>query len=323
MHLQQTVSAEETIEGKHGFEIISASHGIIIKQYHAENDIFRANAWVQDCQERANQQLTNNSGADAHHTTGLAEGFIRDIHDNGKAMMLHAQQKWPEAITTNLWPYSIIHANNACDTTPFLAHPQRLSPLHLFTGTQVQDNRNHWKPFCFPTYVLNQALLSSKRIYQKWKTSSKVGVYLGQSTLHNHDVALVLNRDCGLVSPQLYVRYDPIFTTTKDFDLLSLWQVRAGFVRRAGHTLSRADRATKRASLSTHTSTQEGGKFACLDPLAPGRHSQKEGNPDAHFYQKEGASSDENSFKPGGASQPYAYFSQQEGASNDEIPYQQ
>ena len=50
MHLQQTASAEDTLEGKHAFERMAASYGIIIKKYHADNGIFRANSWAQDCQ---------------------------------------------------------------------------------------------------------------------------------------------------------------------------------------------------------------------------------------------------------------------------------
>ena len=102
MHLQKTASAEETLEGKNAFEIMAASHVIIIKQNHADNDIFRANAWVQDCQERSNTQLTTYAGVHAHHTNGLSEICIREIQDNIRAMMLHAQQKCTKAITANL-----------------------------------------------------------------------------------------------------------------------------------------------------------------------------------------------------------------------------
>ena len=90
MHLQQTASAEYTLEVKHAFESMTASYGIIINQYHADNGIFRSNAWVQEFQEHANPQLTTYSGLDAHHTNGLSEIRIRDIQDNGRAMMLHA-----------------------------------------------------------------------------------------------------------------------------------------------------------------------------------------------------------------------------------------
>ena len=136
MHFQKTSSAEDTIGGKHAFKRMSASHGIIIKQYHADSGIFRASAWIQCCQESSNTHLKIYAGLDAHHTNSLSEKIIRDIRDNGRAMMLHSKHKCPKLITTNLWHYAIICTNNAYSATPFLAQPQGLSPLHLFTGTQ-------------------------------------------------------------------------------------------------------------------------------------------------------------------------------------------
>ena len=145
-------------------------------------------------------------------------------------------------------------------------------------------------------------------------------MYLRRSTLHNHDVVLVLNCDSGLVIPKFHVHYEPLFTTTKDFDSSSLWQERVRFVWLAGHNLSRADRLSKCAALSTHPSTQEGGKRACLDPSATGCHSQLErdsgchfqqdGDPDAHLSPQEGSSSDDNPSQPGGASQTDAHLNQ-------------
>ena len=159
---------------------------------------------------------------DYQHKNGLAEIIIRDIQDNGRYMMLHFQRKCPEAITNKVWPYSLRHANNDNNPTPLLAHPCVLSPLQIFTGTQFKYNPNNCQPFGWPTYVLNEALSYSQRIHHTWKTRSKVGVYLGRSFLHNHDVALVLNLRSSLVRPQFHVWYYPLFTTTKYFDSSSL-----------------------------------------------------------------------------------------------------
>ena len=46
MKLHHTASCEDTLEGKYEFGRMAASHGIIIKQYHDDNGIFRANALV-------------------------------------------------------------------------------------------------------------------------------------------------------------------------------------------------------------------------------------------------------------------------------------
>ena len=156
--------------------------------------------------------------------------MIRDTQYNGRDMMLYAQHKCPESFTAKFWPYDIIHANNAYNGTQLLSNPQGLSPIQIFTGNQVQDNPNNWNLFGLPNCVLNESLRSSHQIHQKWKTRSKVGVYLRRSPIHNHDVALGLNRDYGLVIPQLHVSYEPIFTTIKDFDSSSLCQARSGFL---------------------------------------------------------------------------------------------
>ena len=49
VHLQKTSSAEETLQGKKAFEQEARQMCITIKHYHADNGIFKANVWVQDC----------------------------------------------------------------------------------------------------------------------------------------------------------------------------------------------------------------------------------------------------------------------------------
>ena len=73
---------------------MASSHGIIINQYYAGNEIFRANAWVQELQERAKPHITTYSGVDSHQTNGLAEIRTRDIQDVVRDMIIHYQQKF-------------------------------------------------------------------------------------------------------------------------------------------------------------------------------------------------------------------------------------
>ena len=158
MHLQKTVSVEDILEVKHAFERMAASHGIIINQYHADNGIFRVNSWVQYYQECDKPHLASYTWVDAQPTNGLSEIRIRDIQENGRAMMLYTQQKFPEAITANFWSYALIHANNSYNANLLLAPTQVLSPLQLFTRTQFQYDPKYFHPFGCPTYVLNEAL---------------------------------------------------------------------------------------------------------------------------------------------------------------------
>ena len=85
------------------------------------------------------------------------------------------------------------------------------SPLQTFSNSEVQVNAKHWVPFGCPAYVLVGELQNQKRIYNKWDYRSKVGIYLGRSPNYGRNVALILNRDTGLVSPQFHVKFDPTF----------------------------------------------------------------------------------------------------------------
>ena len=60
-----------------------------------------------------------------------------------------------------------------------------------------------------------------------------MGIYLGQSPQHGQNVALVLDRQTGLVSPQFHVVYDHVFDTVKQDKFDMMWEVRAGFVARS------------------------------------------------------------------------------------------
>ena len=120
-------------------------------------------------------------------------------------------------------------ANEEFINAPQQNHPELKSPLQLFSSTNVQPNTKHWKPFGCPVYVLNEAL-QQKGIHHKWKQRSKLGVYLGRSPHHAQNVALVLDRDTGLISPQFRVKYDTAFRTIRDRKVGSAWQTKAGFV---------------------------------------------------------------------------------------------
>ena len=47
----------------------------------------------------------------------------------------------------------------------------------------------------------------------KWNSRSRLGIYVGHSSLHDGSVALVRNLKTGLVSPQYHVVFDDDFST--------------------------------------------------------------------------------------------------------------
>jgi hypothetical protein len=78
--------------------------------------------------------------------------------------------------------------------------------------------------------------LATGKAIPKWMPRARLGIYLGFSTNHARNVALVLNPTTGLVSPQYHVRFDDLFETTRNprnnaVDLAT-WQVKAGFKER-------------------------------------------------------------------------------------------
>ncbi|GAX15565.1 hypothetical protein FisN_3Hu032 [Fistulifera solaris] len=234
VHLQKSTSAYETLQAKEAFERYAKQRGVTIKHYHADNGTFAAQDWVRDCYSK--QQGLSFASVNAHHQNGKAENRIRQLQNMARTMLIFAAKRWPEAVTTHLWPYAIKMANDSINATPWLKHPGHQSPEQVFSGTVVNENPTHWHHFGCPAYVLDDALQQGKRRPKggKWMERSRIGLYLGRSPQHSRNVALVLNLQTGRVSPQFHVTLDSLFTTvknsTKQERPVSLWQEQAGFV---------------------------------------------------------------------------------------------
>ena len=54
VYLQKTCLAEETIEAKRAFENHAANRGVMIQAYHADNGIFKAKKWMEECHLQKN-----------------------------------------------------------------------------------------------------------------------------------------------------------------------------------------------------------------------------------------------------------------------------
>ena len=124
-------------------------------------------------------------------------------------MLIYTAHRLKTYITTNLWPYAFRLGNQAYKNTPLLGNSQGKTLKQLFTSTEVQEKPKHWKPFGCPTSVLTPALRYPQRIHHNRKHRAELGIYLGTPPVQHRNVALILNPDTGLVSPQLNVRFDP------------------------------------------------------------------------------------------------------------------
>ena len=109
-------------------------------------------------------------------------------------------------------------ANECFNNMLLLKEKQGLTPFQIFGKTKVNINPKHFKPFGCPVFILENSLQSNSP-YHKWKERSKVVIYHGPSPKNGRNVALVLNRTTGLVSPQFHVKFDPLFRTVKQGEL--------------------------------------------------------------------------------------------------------
>ena len=78
-HYQTNMSVEETLKAKNAFERYASSRGVVVKHYHADNGVFAATRWVDDCYTKG-QGITF-AATNAHHQNGKAEIRIRHLQD--------------------------------------------------------------------------------------------------------------------------------------------------------------------------------------------------------------------------------------------------
>ena len=105
IHLQSTLSSEDTLQAKEAFERYCESNGVKVIHYHADNGRFVDNLFLEDIKLQ-NQRITY-CGVNAHIQNGVAEKRIRDLQDLTCTAMLHASARWPKAFSTHLWPYAL------------------------------------------------------------------------------------------------------------------------------------------------------------------------------------------------------------------------
>ena len=141
VYLQKTATADETLVAKDAFERYAKDNGTTVNAYHADNGIFKAHAWVNNCTQK--QQRLTFAGVNAHHQNGIVERRIRELQELAQTMLIHAAKRWPAAITANMWPYAIRAANDALNEVPNPKLTSKLAPLNLFSNNKVSTNAKH------------------------------------------------------------------------------------------------------------------------------------------------------------------------------------
>ena len=248
--MQKTADADETIQGKMAFEAYCSQHGVTVKNYHADNGIFRANKWVNACSQKG--QGLSFAGVNAHHSNGLAERRIRSLQDLARAMLIHQHRQWKMEGQVHLWPYAVRMANDAINETPNMKDSMGRSPLQIFSDSEIQTNVKHWIPFGCPAYVLDSDLQKQQAIHNKWEYRSRVGIYLGRSPNHSRSIGLIMDRATGLVSPQFHVEFDKSFNTVKEDKFDTTWQAKTGLLNFSKMSKKATKKATSSESIYSH-----------------------------------------------------------------------
>ena len=197
VYFQVSLGAAETILSKQQFEREAASYGVQVANYRTDNGIFTKEAFLNEIQTHG--QYLSASGVGAHHQNGIAERAICTLVTKARAMLLHAQLRWPDQTTPDLWPMAMQHA---CFLVNNIPNPiNGFAPNELF-GKQLHTKTDLTKLAVWgcPTYVLEPTLQDGRKL-PKWKSRSRRGQYMGWSPIHASNVALVRNLNTGRISP--------------------------------------------------------------------------------------------------------------------------
>lgn len=266
VHLQSTLTSQDTLAAKCAFEAHCRNHGVTVKQYHADNGRFTDNAFIQDCKNQG--QTITFCGVNAHFQNGLAEKAIRDLREAARTMLLHSIYRWPSAVTIHLWPYALRYAAHVFNNTPL---KDGISPMEKFSSTDVTANLKHFHTFGCPVYALDERLQANKHI-ASWKKRARLGINLGPSPRHARNVSLVLSLTTGLVSPQYHLIHDEFFETI-DRKLPTppaMWRTKAGLTREThGPTVTQTDiPSEERILMEDDTQMRNSHQAPTTDPCA-------------------------------------------------------
>ena len=111
------------------------------------------------------------------------------------------------------WPFALVEAADRMNNLHVDMHGQ--TPEIKFSKTIGSSTRlSLFHTFGCPVYILDARLQSvGGGDPPKWDPRVRLGIYLGHSPSHAGSVALVMNTNTGLVSPQFHLIFDDNFET--------------------------------------------------------------------------------------------------------------
>ena len=136
-------------------------------------------------------------------------------------MLPHEIIYWPEVITIMLWPFATKCAQGRINNLHVDLNIE--TPDMKFSNTKaVNFQLKHYHTFGCPVYILDSRFQTNSKGVTKWEPQYRLGIYVGHSPAHAGIVALVLNPNTGLVSPQYHVVYDDQFSTVHHMQYLTV-----------------------------------------------------------------------------------------------------
>lgn len=235
IHFQNSTNSEQTIDGKINLERFATRYDVKLKHIRCDNGTFRSKAFVQHV-KKCDQDISF-CGVNAHHQNGIAERYIRTIVERGRTNFIHAATKWPSKLPDELWTFAMNHAVHQWNNTP---RPD----LNFFTPNEIFKGEVHrsidessenpkaspidlsrdFHPFGCPVYVLEEALQEGQTL-PKMDPRSRVGIFMGYSSQHASNVALVLNPETDHISPQYHIIFDDSFSTLTPKTFTEQWEM--------------------------------------------------------------------------------------------------
>lgn len=79
VHLQRTLTSEETLKAKNAFKAHCRRYNVTIENYHADNGRFSDNLYINDVRQKG--QTITYCGVNAHWQNGIAERMIRTLRE--------------------------------------------------------------------------------------------------------------------------------------------------------------------------------------------------------------------------------------------------
>ena len=99
-HLLENLTLEETLKAKVGFERLSATFGVTVHHYRADNGRFGDVGFKQAC--AAGHQTIDYCAANSHFQNGIAESNIGHLQESTRTILLNAIHYWPGMVLIEL-----------------------------------------------------------------------------------------------------------------------------------------------------------------------------------------------------------------------------